>query len=92
MTVLMERCVCCLFVCIGGRRWEGGGGREEVGGEGYGNNIRIAGNFRGRKLSRIGENTIFAEKTFADCSLFAAPKDATPQISQRKVSRIATKP
>ena len=25
---------------------------------------RTAGNFRGRKLSRIGENTIFAEKTF----------------------------
>ena len=53
-----------LFVCVhrreevGGRRWEGGGGREEVGGEevggeGYGNNIRIAG-----KLSR--------EKTFAN--------------------------
>ena len=36
MTVWMERCVCCLFVCIGkevgGRRWEGGGGRRGVGG------------------------------------------------------------
>ena len=30
---------------------------------------RIAGNFQGRKLSRIGENTIFADITFADCSL-----------------------
>ena len=30
---------------------------------------RIVGNFRGRKLAQIGENTIFAEKTFADCSL-----------------------
>ena len=26
----------------------------------------IAGNFRGRKLSRIGENTIFVEKTFVN--------------------------
>ena len=55
-------------------------------------NYRIVGNFQWKKLSQSGENTIFAEKTYADCSFFAAPKDATPQISQRKLLRIATKP
>ena len=53
---------------------------------------RIAGNFQGRKLSRIGENTFFTEKTFAHLLAFAAPNDATPQIFRRKLSRIATKP
>ena len=52
----------------------------------------IAGNFGGRKLSRIGENTIFAGKTFADCSLLLRQRTPCPQISQRTHSRIATKP
>ena len=39
---------------------------------------RIAGNFRGRKLSQIGENPIIAEKTFV--LTFAVPKDTTPQF------------
>ena len=30
----------------------------------------IAGNFRGRKLSRFGRNKIFTEKTFTDCTKF----------------------
>ena len=38
---------------------------------------RMVGNFWGRKLSRIGENTIFADKTFADCSLL--PRQRMPR-------------
>ena len=52
---------------------------------------RIAGNFRGRKLSRIGEKYDFHGENFRGLLTFAAPKDATPQISRRKLSRIATK-
>ena len=37
----------------------------------------IAGNFRGRQLSRINRKKIFAGKTFADFSLLT-PKDAAP--------------
>ena len=37
---------------------------------------RIARNFRGRKLMRIGWKKIFMEKTFTDC-LLVPPKDAT---------------
>ena len=51
----------------------------------------IAGNFRVKKLLQIGENTIFAEKTFVDCSLLSCRRTTTPQISRRKLSRIATK-
>ena len=47
---------------------------------------RIAENFRRRKLSRIGENTIFAEKTFADCSLLLCQRMPRPKILQRKLS------
>ena len=49
---------------------------EEVGGGGDGNMLsgtylhmktyRIAGNFRGRKLSQIGKNEDFAKKTFVE--------------------------
>ena len=48
---------------------------------------RIAGNFQGRKLSRI------ADFTFADSSL-VAPRQRMPhlQILRRKLSRIATNP
>ena len=53
---------------------------------------RIAGNFRGRKLSRIGEKYDFHGENFRGLLAFAAPKDATPQISRRKLLRIATKP
>ena len=38
------------------------------------------GNFQGRKLSRIGENTIFAEKTFADCSLLPCQRTPRPKF------------
>ena len=48
----------------------------------------IAGNFRGRKLARIG----VAEKTLADCSLLLRQRTPRPQILQRKLSRTATKP
>ena len=41
---------------------------------------------------KLVKNTIFAEKTFTDCSLLLCPRMQRPQISQRKVSRIATKP
>jgi len=53
---------------------------------------RIAGNFRGRKLSQIGENTIFTGENFHGLLAFAVPKDATPKSSRRKISRIVTKP
>ena len=41
---------------------------------------RIAENFWGRKLSRIGENTIFAEKTFTDCSLLQHQRTPRPKF------------
>ena len=57
----------------------------------------IAGNFRGRKLSRIGENTIFAEKTFAEktfanCSFLLCRRMPHPIFSRRKLLHIVTKP
>ena len=39
---------------------------------------RIAGNFRGRKLSRIGEKYDFRRENFRGLLACAAPKDATP--------------
>ena len=53
---------------------------------------RIAGNFRERKLLRIGEKYDFHGENVRGLLAFAAPKDATPQISWRKLSCIATKP
>ena len=53
---------------------------------------RIAVNFRGRKLSRIGEKYDFRGENFRGLLSFAAPKDSTPQISRRKRLCIATKP
>ena len=54
---------------------------------------RIAGNFRGRKLSwNLVKKTIFAEKTFADCLLLLCQRTPRPQILWRKLSQIATKP
>ena len=50
---------------------------------------RIAGNFRGRKLSRIGD---FSRENFHGLLACAAPKMPHPQNLQRKLSRIATKP
>jgi len=44
------------------------------------------------KLSRIGENMIFVEKTLADCSLLLRQRTPRPKISRRKLSQIATKP
>ena len=43
---------------------------------------RIAGNFRGRKLSRISENTIFAEKTLTDCSLLQRQRMPHPKFAK----------
>ena len=45
---------------------------------------RIAGNFRGRKLSRIGEKY--------DCSLLLCQRTPHPPILWRKLSQITTKP
>ena len=53
---------------------------------------RIAGNFRGRKLSQIGEKYDFCRENFRGLLAFAVPKDAMPQISRTKLSRKATKP
>ena len=39
---------------------------------------RIAGNFRGRKLSQIGEKYNFRGENFRGLLTFATPKDATP--------------
>ena len=44
------------------------------------------------KLSQIGEKYDFRGENFRRLPAFAAPKDATPQISQKKLSLIATKP
>ena len=52
---------------------------------------RIAGNFRERKLSQICEKYDFRWENFRGLLAFAVQKDATPQISQRKLSCIATK-
>ena len=52
---------------------------------------RKVGNFWGKFFCKLVKNTIFAEKTFTDCSLLLCPRMQRPQISQRKVSRIATK-
>ena len=41
------------------------------------------GNFRGRKLSRNGENTIFTEKTFADCSLCHTKGHHAPNYTEK---------
>ena len=53
---------------------------------------RIVGNFRGKIFYELVKNTIFVEKTFTDCSLLPCQRMPCPQISQRKLSRIATKP
>ena len=53
---------------------------------------RIAGNFQERKHSRIGEKYDFHGENFHGLLACAAPKNATPQISRRKLLRIATKP
>ena len=42
--------------------------------------------------TELVKNTIFAEKTFTDCSLLPCQRMPRPQISQRNLSRIATKP
>ena len=48
---------------------------------------RIAENFH-----KLVKNKIFAEKTFTDFSLVPRQRTPCPQISLRKLSRIATKP
>ena len=44
---------------------------------------RIAGNFQGRKLLQIGENTIFVEKTFMDCSLLSCQRTPRPKFAEK---------
>ena len=51
----------------------------------------IAGNFWQRKLSQI-KKCDFCGETFADCSLLLRQSTPWPQISRRKLLRIATKP
>ena len=53
---------------------------------------RIAENFRGRKLSWIGEKYNFCGENFRRLLAFVVPNDATPPNLQRKLSWIATKP
>ena len=52
---------------------------------------RIAGNFQGRKLLRIGEKYEFHGENFHRLLACAAPRTTCPQILRRKLSRIATK-
>ena len=54
--------------------------------------LYIAGNFRGRKLSWIRRSENFTEKTFTDCLKQIIGGVACPQISRRKLSRMALKP
>ena len=50
-------------------------------------NYRIAGNFRGRKPSRIGEKCDFRGENFRRLLAFAAPKDATlPNFAEKMKS------
>ena len=42
------------------------------------NNYRLAENFRGRKVSRIGEKYNFHGENFCGLLTFAVPKDTTP--------------
>ena len=53
---------------------------------------RIAGNFQGRKLLRIGEKYDFHGENFRGSLACATPMNATPQISWRKLLWIASKP
>ena len=41
-------------------------------------NYRLAENFRGRKVSRIGEKYNFHGENFCGLLTFAVPKDTTP--------------
>jgi len=54
--------------------------------------MRPHNNFRGRKLLQIGEKYDFHRENFRGLLAFAAPRTPLPQISRRKLSRIATKP
>ena len=53
---------------------------------------RIAGNFRGRKLSRIGEKDDFRGENFRGLLPFSAPTDAMPNFVEKSFANIATKP
>ena len=52
---------------------------------------RIAGNFQGRKLSRIGEKDNFHGENFRGMLVVPRQKTSRPQISRRKLLWIATK-
>ena len=51
----------------------------------------IAGNFRGRKLSRIGKKYDFRRQNFRRLLTLLPQRTPHPQILQRKLLRIATK-
>ena len=53
---------------------------------------RIVGNFQGRKLSRIGEKYNFHGENFRGMLALPCQRTPCPQISQRKLLQIATKP
>ena len=48
--------------------------------------------FEGENFCELVKNTIFTEKTFTDCSLGPCQRTQHPQILQRKLLRLATKP
>ena len=52
----------------------------------YAIHYSIVGNFRGRKLSQIGENMIFTEKTFAGCSLFQPQRTPHPNFAEKTLA------
>ena len=68
--------------------WQGSSSPTKVPHTLYG----IAENFQGRNFHKLVKNTIFAKKTFADFLLVPRQRTPCPQISLRKLSRIATKP
>ena len=53
---------------------------------------RTARSFRGKNFHELVKNTIFMEKTFANCFLLMCQRMPWPQISWRKLSWIDTKP
>ena len=75
--------------------------RDESTKEDEGNKVRphkysaweqYSGNFLGRKLSQIDEKYDFRRENSCGLLAFTAPRMLRPQISQRKLSQMATKP
>ena len=49
---------------------------------------RIAGNFRGRKLSRIGEKDDFRGEIFRGLLPFSSPTDAMPNFAEKSFAKL----